>query len=141
MTIYEKLIEEVQKGRRFNVNFASKSIRVDKTYLLKNGIHFGAELIQPTENVWEELEDLYEEYKYSCPTEKKLGNKPYFKALEYEEMNDEDLAFGENRNEAQAKLEAYILLHALAGDLTIEYGWFWQSTRDKDFIILKDWIE
>lgn len=139
MTIYEKLIDEVQKGEKFSVNFRTKSIKVGRQYIVKEGV-YNEDLIEKSNDVWNELENLYEEYKYSCPTETQLGNKSYFKALNYEEMNDEDLAFGTNRNVAQAKLEAYILLHSLVGDLTIEYGWFWQSKANKEFIILKEWI-
>ena len=85
-------------------------------------------------------------FKYSCPSERSDSKrKGYFKALAFDEITDEQMICGANRETAQAALEGYImcaiLMHHLKwGDLT-EEKWFWQSPNDKDLVILRQWIE
>lgn len=137
MTIYEKFIEQVTDEKRFSIDLVDKSMKVNGRWLIENGKYKG-ELITAAENVWEELEELYEEYKFSYTNGKRRGSKPYFKAEEGV-IEIADLVYGTERNLAQAKLEGYILCHSLLGDLKIEKGWFWMSDKDKSFVILKEW--
>lgn len=54
------------------------------------------------------------------------------------------MMYGERREVARCKLELYVLIQLLRGNLAWEnrWGtWFWRSENDKDLIILRDWIE
>ena len=147
-TIYNELLERVGQGERFSINFQSRSMKVGKDYLIKNGecetgrILYGRHPV----SIKEQIEILYRNFKYSCPSERSDSKrKGYFKALPYEELTDGQMIYGENRELAQAALEGYILCAILMGhlkweDLTTE-KWYWQSPSDKDLVILKQWIE
>lgn len=125
---YTQFIEAVQDGNRFRINLVKKEI-----YL--NGLKVKIEV--GSNGTYEEVEELFDYYKHSAPTEKKLGSKPYFKALSYEEIEDDDLAFGLNRNVAQAMLESYLIFHPLVWQDNSK--WFWKGS-DRELIILKEWI-
>lgn len=95
----------------------------------------------------EELNRLYEVYKHSVPTKSyenkyKFSHKPYFKALEYDELSDEDFMYGANRQHAQFDLEnrVFHLTDEEKKELFSNDNWFWQGD-DKDFIIIKAWID
>ena len=141
-TIYEAVIDAVKRGSRFSVNLKNKSLKVNGKFIIEKG-NFNGKLIYEVEEPWILLEELYESYLTSCPVSKLLGSKPYFKAKDYEELTDNEIAFSENRNIAQIKLEAFILCASLAGHLKWKNNehWFWQSENYKNFIILKEWIE
>ena len=53
------------------------------------------------------------------------------------------MLFGTGRDKAQIELELYILCQIILG---IDWNdnkmgkWFWQSSKDLDLVILKDWI-
>ncbi len=54
------------------------------------------------------------------------------------------MLYGERRDKAQIELELYILCQLLNGFQwnTETLGkWFWQSTRDKDLVLLRQWID
>ena len=96
---------------------------------------------------FEIIENLYHKYKYSRPSEKseRYRRREYFRALKPDEMTDEQLVTGEDRDFARAALEAFILCASLAGYLTWDEEqmgnhWFYQG-KDKDLIILKKWIK
>ena len=148
MTIYEELLSRVEQGEKFKINFEQRSMKVGKDYLIKNGecdigrILYGIHPIL----ISELIENLYNSYKYSCPSERSDSKrKGYFKALPVDELTDEQMIYGENRELMQAQLEGFILCAILMNhlkweDLT-EEKWFWQSKNDKDLVILKQWIE
>lgn len=144
-TIYDSVIEvfEHDSWSRFNIDLKKKTLKVNGKTIIDNGKYDG-KLINEIENPWEHLEDLYESYLYSRPTEKYIGSKPYFLAKEFEELEDEDVAFGENRNLAQLKLELFILCASLQGFLQWKNKehWYWVSKviGHEDFIILKEWM-
>lgn len=148
MTIYEELLSRVEQGEKFIINFEQRNIKVGKDWLIKNGecetgrILYGLRPIL----ISELIENLYKSYKYSCPSERSDSKrKGYFKALSVDELTDEQMIYGENRELMQAQLEGFILCAILMNhlkweDLT-EEKWFYQSPNDKDLIILRSWIE
>lgn len=146
MTIYDELVEKVIQGWNFYINFRTQDIKVGHEYLVKNGQwDKSQELIKPvTEDILQQIEELYIMYKYSRPTEKsETSRRKYFKALPMTELADEYLIYADDRSVRQAILEGFILCHVLNGTFTWKesYGkWFWQSERDKDLVILKEWI-
>lgn len=147
-TIYDELLERVENGERFTINLQSRSLKVGKDYLIKNGecevgrILYGR---QPV-SIKDEIEWLYKDFKHSCPSERSDSKrKGYFKAMSVDELTDEQMVCCANREVTQAALEGYILCAILMNhlrweDLTTE-KWFWQSTNDKDLVILRQWIE
>ena len=95
------------------------------------------------EECLEKIEELYHTYKYSTPTEND-ERRTYFYALTPDEMTDAELALGANRYEAKEELELYVLKSIVSGVLTWDDKvmggtWFYQG-KDKDLIILKDWV-
>lgn len=91
------------------------------------------------------IEQRYKAYKHSVPSERSESHRRYyFKALPEKELSDEDMMYGERREVARCKLELYVLMQLLRGNLAWEnrWGtWFWRSENDRDLIILRDWVE
>lgn len=155
MSIYLELIERVDNGETFYINFEDRTMKVGKKYLVKNGEYdnekglFAKFYPEPysIHVVMHMIRELYRNYKYSMPSERSDSKrKKYFKALSVDELTDEQLVRGEKRETAQAALEGFILCSILAGHLVWDEDvmcgkWFWQSVEDPDLVILRDWVE
>jgi hypothetical protein len=153
MTIYEELVKRVEEGESFNVDFEKRTIKIGKTKLINNGAYDNERILIQFDKysggldaVMKEIYGLYLGYKLSLPSERNSRQrKRYFKALSTEELSDCEMATGERRDVAQAKLEGFILCSVLSGELTWNeerHGkWFWQSKNDPDLVILRSWIE
>ena len=90
MSIYLELIERVDNGEAFHVDFEKRTLKVGKDYLIKN-----EESYTPEElfcGLWSEendlyiilhmIRELYKNYKYSLPSERSDSKRrKYFKAL------------------------------------------------------------
>ena len=76
-----------------------------------DGINSDTSRKKCNEICFEIIENLYHKYKYSIPSERseKYRQREYFRALKPDEMTDEQLVTGEDRNYARAALEAFIL--------------------------------
>lgn len=163
MNIYADFLHKFKIGeftKGWKVDFKNKTLICGGTQYIENSIYNVCnELIiidgikpgmtrKERNNVcFEIIENLYHKYKYSRPTEKseRHRQREYFRALKPDEMTDEQLVTGEDRNYARAALEAFILCASLAGYLTWDEEqmgnyWFYQG-KDKDLIILKKWIK
>lgn len=149
MTIYENLLLSVQKEmKQFRIDLKKKSLRIGGKQIIENGVivdkdkkyedYIPINSLMP----YEILEQLYATYKRSVPQDFILGNKPYFKAVDADELTDRELVVNQQRNYAQASLEGYILCACLQGCLQWEdkSKWFWQSKKDKDLVVLKEWL-
>lgn len=93
-----------------------------------------------------EIEWLYRNYKHSVPSERSESKrKRYFNALKEKDLSDSDMLYGEPREVARFKLEAYVLFCIALGifvwDEEMMGKWFWQSECDKDLVILREWVE
>ena len=150
MTIYDELVTRVSDGERFYVDFESQTIKVGKDKLVDNGEYdedrtLYTNATMEMSDVMAYVETLYENYKYSLPSERSDSKrKKYFKALSIEDIPDDKLMTMQKREIAQCELEAFILCMVLDGFFVwedISNGWFYQSTRDPDLVILKKWIE
>lgn len=147
MSNYKELVNAVANGTRFNINFETRTARVGKKYIVKNGViatPLELEKETPEETV-KTIQSLYRDYKYSVPSERsETRRRQYFKALEEKDLPDEALLYGIPREVARFRLEMYILSSILDGSLSwdngIMKGWFWKSEEDKDLIIFKKWI-
>ncbi len=124
------------------IDLANKNLKENGKDLIKNGIPQKEYQIDPTPVTWEELETYYHAYKYSMPNGVKY-RRNYFKALDFNELDTISLIDGENRTKAKEKLELALLTGILNKSLTWpdKRKWFWQSSKDKDFIILRAWFE
>lgn len=142
---YDEIINAVENGAKFTINFQKRTCRV-------NGKVVMSEEDKPKDTpylthavVLFAIEQRYKAYKHSVPSERSESHRRYyFKALPEKELSDEDMMYGERREVARCKLELYILIQLLRGNLAWEnrWGrWFWKSENDKDLIILRDWIE
>ena len=150
--IYLELIERVEDGEAFRVDFEKRTMKVGKDYLIKNGEYdanrevFGLN-IYDLYAALHMIRELYRNYKYSLPSERSDSKRrKYFKTLSIEELTDEQLIRAMPREKAQATLEGFILCAILSGQLvwdeTVMKGkWFYQSENDPDLVILRSWIE
>ena len=148
MTIFSELMQRVDSGETFQIDFQKRNMKVGKTYLIKNG-EYDSERRLGLE--WQEsdilkiIEELYSNYKYSLPSERNDSKrKKYFKALSMEELTDKQLMIAGRREGAQARLEGFILCAIISGKFkwTEDMGkWFYQSKNDPDLVILRSWIE
>jgi hypothetical protein len=86
----------------------------------------------------ETIEQLYDIYKHSIPTEKTMHRTSRFKALPEHELTDDDMLYGISREQAEKDLEK-----ALKGFAMPETAgtYFWQSKKDKDLVILRSWAK
>ena len=81
MTIYEELLLRTEQGEKFHIDFEKRNMKVGKDWLIKNGecetgrILYGYRPV----HVLELIEDWYEDYKYSCPSEMIVSEKDILK--------------------------------------------------------------
>lgn len=142
---YSELIEKIERGASFSIDFRKRELRVDKKLVNLNSIEWGARLkLYPNENL-NDLIPLYTAYKHSIPSEKSESkSRCYFKALPIKELSDDDFMYGMPREIAKFHLEIALLRMIFFNHIKWEDEtmgtWFWQSPDDKDFIILKDWV-
>ena len=147
MTIYEELISRVFDGENFHIDFEKRTMKIGKDKVVLCGeYNRKRKLIEFDGYVLKTIYELYQNYKYSLPSERSDSKrKGYFKALSVNELTDEQMATGERREVAKAKLEGFILCTILTGQLVwdeqIMGKWFYQSGNDPDLVILRSWIE
>lgn len=148
MTIYSELMQRVDNGESFSIDFEKQNMKVGKTFLVKNGEYDQSrQLIGKTsmENIISIIEELYHNYKYSLPSERSdKKRRKYFKALGVDELTDRQLMTAVRREGAQARLEGFLLCTVLSGQFTWTNdmpSWFWQSKNDPDLVILRKWIK
>lgn len=151
MTIYEELIQRVSDGETFHIDFEKRTMKIGKQKIIDNGEYDESKTLYTKallemSDVLSLLEDLYEKYRYSLPSERSENKRrKYFKALPIEEIPDELLLTAERREIAQARIEGFVLCMVLEGQFIWdeeELGkWFYQSVNNPDLVILRSWIE
>lgn len=140
--VYEEFIEKVENGQRFHINLKKQRLKVGRTILINNGkIAEGFVGISPDEPL-QKIEELYSNYFSSIPSLRSDRRKTYFYAPSADEMELEDLVFGEEREIARVKLEGYVVCLAASG---FEWknemgGWFWKSPNFPKLILLREWF-
>ena len=142
MELYDEIINSVASGSVFNVDLKKKVLQLDKNNIPLDNINVN---ISSSEDMLSTIHKLFERYKYSVPSERSEGKRRrYFKALKLSEIEYDDFMFGEGRDTAQIKLELYVLLssiyHKDFWEEIFKEHFFYQSDKDKDLIILKDWV-
>lgn len=142
--IFQYAIDKVSKGACFHVSFARKTLKVDGKVVINNGKYDGCLGIELSTNPLSEIEELYAVYRHSIPSERSCSKrKLYFSALNFEEISDEDMLFGVERETARVELELFVLCQMLLGALKwddfAKGKWFWQSSVHPTLILLKSW--
>ena len=151
MTIFEELIKRVEEGESFYINFKNRSLKIGKEFVITDGFYDDERVLYSTNelemsDILGHIQMLYKNYKYSLPSERSdVKRRQYFKALHANKLTDKQMATGERREVARAKLEGFLLCMIVDGFFVWnedEMGkWFWQSKSDPDLVILKKWIE
>jgi hypothetical protein len=151
MSIYLEMLEKVENGERFYINFEKRAMKVGGKVIIDNGEYDTSKKLYDGEiysldALLSEIKALYKKYKYSLPSERSDNKRrKYFKALSVDELTDEQLIIGQPREVAQFALEAFILCTILNGDFVWDEEtmgkWFYEHPSDPDLVILKSWIE
>lgn len=144
--VFASIVDEVAKGARFSVDFKKRVCRVNgKVVLCSDDRERVSSGVDSVESLLMLIEMYYCRYKRSVPSERsEHRGRSYFKALPERELSDHDMMYGEQREEARCRLELTVLIGLLDGTLAWqkEWGnWFWQSDKDKDLVILREWVE
>lgn len=133
----QELERKIESGARFRISLENRTLHT-------NGKKVDFEDSIEPEFSFEKLENLYRRYKHSMPSERDNVRKSYFIALKEEDLDDEDILYGERRQIAKFRLEFYVLCAIVSGALKWDENWgnwFWQSENDKSLVILRSWIE
>ena len=144
-TIFENAVDAVTNGEKFKVNLEKRNLQIGNKYLIKDGKYNGV-LHNCVGFSISTFEELYQIYKHSRPSERSENKqRKYFKALKLNELEEDDMLYGDDRELAQLSLELYLLCWILSGTFVWDEEsmgkWFWQSQNDKDLVILRSWID
>lgn len=159
-SVYEELINRVQNGQNFRIDFKKRDLIVKGCYLIRNGDSFSRELgcidipdfrkgvraDRRTELkcLLFKLEKLFQIYQHSVPRFTRDKRKTYFEALPLDKLTNSNLTTNKDREVARAALEGTILIAILKGclywDEELMGSWYWKSERFSNFIILKEWV-
>lgn len=145
-SIMTLLTQASASGGKWSIDFKKRNLKIGGEYLVENGSCnriTGIDLYPPEQFLWH-VEKAYEIYKHSIPSERSESRgRTYFTALSERELSDSDMMYGVCREMAQAELEGFILCSILEGVKWNEsWGkWFWQSKKDKDLVLLREWFE
>ena len=169
MTIYEVLIDLSKAHCKFKgkhtgyadllrFDLKNKTVSNGNTVIIKNGKVVldelkltdgreytglsNMELIHKTDDFYEELEAIYEQYYSSVPSQNAQFSKTNFVAKDLDNLSLRELVNGISRIEAQYRLEAFVLLKAMTNQISWanERNFYWQSSKNKKLIIYKEWI-
>lgn len=126
--IYRETVTAIENGANFRIDFRSRSLKVNGRHMIRNGRHDGAPWLPEygCGDFFTDVEELYRRYKHSS------------------DLEDGDMLYGQYRDIAQFELEFYILCRIMGGftwNPETMGRWFWQSEKDKDLVILREWVE
>lgn len=150
MSLYKKLLLGVKNGDSFSIDFNKRTLKINRKKIeLDSIVNLISNEDLVDENItnivngdfYDTVEILYSKYRKSIPNSR--NKKSYFKALDIDDLTDEELIYGLNRNYAQFILEAYILFYSIKYQDKInwnENNWFYQG-KNKDLILLKKWVK
>ena len=140
--VYDEFIEKVETRKRFRSDVKKGLLRIGNKAIVKNGKYTdGVIAMEIPDNPLKKIEDLYGNYIKSIPSASDK-RKLTFYAPTADDMNMEDLIFGEEREVARARLEGFVICLVASGFKWKEEmgSWFWKSPNYPDLIILKSWF-
>jgi hypothetical protein len=140
-----EIAEKVQNGAKFTINLQTRTLRLNgKLVEIEDADVFCRGLIEDPQCYTECLESLYQDYKYSVPSERSDSRRHnYFRALREKDLSSSHMMYGMPREETRFNIEVFVLCSLLCGLKWDEsWGtWFWQSAKDKDLVLLREWFE
>lgn len=147
--IYKYTMDVAEEERKVRIEIIGRTLTVDNNVIIDKGIYRG-ELGLPvvaTKVALEMIEDAYIKYKSSMPNEETniTCRSSLFKALPSQKLSDEDLISSEYRSIARIRLELTVLIMILNKSIDwdseqLAGKWFWQSSKEKNLVLLKEWI-
>ncbi len=147
--IYKYTMDAAEEERKVRIEIIGRTLTVDNNVIIDKGIYRG-ELGLPvvaTKVALEMIEDAYIKYKSSMPNEETniTCRSSLFKALPSQKLSDEDLISSEYRSIARIRLELTVLIMILNKSIDwdseqLAGKWFWQSSKEKNLVLLKEWI-
>ena len=147
--IYKYTMDAAEEERKVRIEIIGRTLTVDNNVIIDKGIYRG-ELGLPvvaTKVALEMIEDAYIKYKSSMPNEETniTCRSSLFKALPSQKLSDEDLISSEYRSIAKIRLELTVLIMILNKSIDwdseqLAGKWFWQSSKEKNLVLLKEWI-
>lgn len=154
-TVFWEACRRLEEGAGFSIDFKAKSMKVGKKQYIKNGkfdrsvfdgLYVDRYKTSGGKTPLESIRHYYTLYRNSVPSEKSMSVRSgYFTALTLEQLSDDDMMYGLNRDLARFRLEFYVLMciierwidwNGLAGN-----KWFWASEDCPGLILLKEWFE
>ena len=147
--IWNEAQEQVHNGSTFRIDLEKRNLLIGGKYIIKEGKYesnLGYNTDFPVSSLLAMAEELYWQYLHSVPSARSESkHRRYFRALPEHELSEEDMLYGESRELAQLRLELYVLITILNGNLKwdefAKEKWFWQSKKYPSLIILRQWIE
>lgn len=168
MTVYEVLIELSKSHCKFKgkhtgyadllrFDLKNKTVSNGNIAIIKNGKVIrdelkltdgreytglqSMELIHKPDDFYGELEAIYEQYYSSIPSQNAQFSKNNFVAKDIDHLSLREMIDGIQRIEAQYRLEAFVLLQAMSGQIpwADEHHFYWQSNKNKQLIIYNEW--
>lgn len=140
-----EITEKVRHGAKFTINLQKRTLRLNgKLVEIDDADVFIGNFTKDPTVFTECLEDFYQAYKYSVPSERSDSHRRnYFRALREKDLSSSHMMYGTPREEARFDIEAFVLCALLCGfEWDESWGkWFWQSTKDKDLVLLREWFE
>nr|DAS68884.1 MAG TPA: hypothetical protein [Caudoviricetes sp.] len=134
-----------ERGAKFTINFQERTLKVNDKYVNCKDKTIGLPRVFKTDEFLKLLDSTYRDYKYSLPSERSESrSKNYFKALPEEELTDLQMWCGMNREKARFIIEMLCLSQILNGwqwDEEKMGKWFYQSKKDKDLVLLRQWFD
>ena len=126
------------------ISFVDNGVLVCDRIELTDGTTYeftGKELVRSDEDFYETVEKLYHNFKYSVPTKRDNKCRGNFTAKHPDDLSFDQLMNGEKRPIARCKLEAYVILMAMTGQINWKNNkhFFWQSNNDKELILFREW--
>lgn len=145
-TIKESVLNAIENGARFRIDFKERTLKVGGKLIIDHGKYDGVlddVSYDSFDDMVPDLEGKYQVYRHSVPSERTESKRnTYFEALPADNLTNEELTFGVQREAAQFDLEFAVLAGIINGTITRDSftGWFWVSESEPDFVILKNWI-
>ena len=144
MDVYSKAIEKIERGSKFNIDLSKRTLSIDKKRVKLKDQDLGMNRIDDMPRILEVIDELYKDFRTSVPSETADNNQGrYFRAFDIDNLTDEQLIYGENRQIARFRLEFFILCQLIYGtfiwdDELLGGTWFYQSKMDKSLVIRKE---
>lgn len=147
--IWNESQEKVYNGAAFRIDFTKRNLTIDSKYIIKEGQYEGDLGVDTSslssDELLHQIEEYYELYRHSVPSARSDSKyKNYFRALPEDKLTESDLLYGDNRELSQLRLELFVLIAVMNGDLVWDEfakdKWFWQSPTNPSLVILKQWI-